>query len=162
MGSVLELDIDDEDAMCRLAERLAPRLGPGMVIVLEGDLGAGKTFFVRAAARALGVPEEVPVTSPTFALVHEYDAAVPLLHADLYRLGHSDELLDLGLEERLGRDALAFVEWGEAHLDALPTATLLLRIEATGDTRRRVRVEALDAIGEAIVAKLRAERSTAA
>jgi len=147
----LHIAVADEAAMRRLAERLAGTLGVGRVVILEGDLGAGKTFFVRAAARALGVPAEVPVTSPTFALVHEYPGVLPIVHADLYRLGHPDELLELGLDERLGRDALAFIEWGEAYLDALPVADLLVRIALEGDTERGVRLEALGPEGEAIV-----------
>jgi len=150
----LDIEIADEEAMRRLAERLAATLEAGHVVVLEGDLGAGKTFLVRAAARALGVPEEVPVTSPTFALVHEYAARAPLVHADLYRLGHPDELLELGLDERLGRDAIAFLEWGEAYLDALPVVDLVVRIALRGDTERSVRLEALDAAGDAIVEAL--------
>lgn len=157
MDTAFEIAIDDEAAMRRLARRLAPRLEAGMVVILEGDLGAGKTFFVRAAARALGVPEGVPVTSPTFALVHEYEARVPMVHADLYRLGHPDELLELGLDERLGRDAIAFIEWGDAYREALPVATVRIQIDLRGDTERTVRFEPLDPVGASLVAGLAAE-----
>jgi tRNA threonylcarbamoyladenosine biosynthesis protein TsaE len=103
----------------RLGRALGQALEPGDLLVLEGDLGAGKTFLTRALARALGVPREVAVTSPTFTLVNEYAARVPLVHADLYRLGDADELVELGLLDRIGRDAAVVVEWGDRFAEAL-------------------------------------------
>lgn len=88
-------------------------------MVLEGDLGAGKTFLVRAIARTLGIPAALPVTSPTFTLVNEHATAPPLVHADLYRLGDADELVELGLVERIGADAIVIVEWGDRFSEAL-------------------------------------------
>lgn len=120
------------------AERLAGILGPGDLVVLEGDLGAGKTFLVRALCYALGFPEEEPVTSPTFTLVQELAADIPVVHADLYRLASADELVELGLEERIGADALVVVEWGERFLEVLGPPTLLMRMEIVGETERRV------------------------
>ncbi len=105
-------------ATVRLARRLAPALARGDLLVLSGPLGAGKTFFARALCRALGVPHHVPVTSPTFALVHEYAGRVPVLHVDLYRLGGPDEVEQLGLRERRD-DAVMLVEWGEPFADPL-------------------------------------------
>ncbi|MBW2460781.1 MAG: tRNA (adenosine(37)-N6)-threonylcarbamoyltransferase complex ATPase subunit type 1 TsaE [Deltaproteobacteria bacterium] len=129
------------------AGRLAAVIGPGDLIVLEGDLGAGKTFLVRALCYALGLPEDELVTSPTFTLVQELDADIPIVHADLYRLGGPDELMDLGLEERIGADALVVVEWGERFLDVLGAPTLLLRMEIVGETERRVHLSYGDAWG---------------
>jgi tRNA threonylcarbamoyladenosine biosynthesis protein TsaE len=103
----------------RLGRLLAGCARAGDLIVLEGDLGAGKTFLVRALARALGVPAEVPVTSPTFELVHELPARIPLVHADLYRLDVASAVDELGLHERIGLDAVVVVEWGARFLHAL-------------------------------------------
>lgn len=103
----------------RLGRRLGQLLAPGDLIVLEGDLGAGKTFLSRAVARGLGVPPQVRVASPTFALVHELEGRLPLLHVDLYRLSDPSELEELGIFERLGRDAAALIEWGGRFADDL-------------------------------------------
>ncbi|MBI4955269.1 MAG: tRNA (adenosine(37)-N6)-threonylcarbamoyltransferase complex ATPase subunit type 1 TsaE [Myxococcales bacterium] len=112
-----------------LAQALAPALAPGDLLVLTGDLGAGKTFFARALLRALGLPTTVAVTSPTFGLVQEYAARLPVVHADLYRLGSPDELRELGLRERRA-DAVLCVEWGAPYVadlggDALELAFCL-------------------------------------
>lgn len=120
--------LDDEDATRALARRIAAALRPGDLVLLEGPLGAGKTFFVREVARALGVPEDVAITSPTFALVHEYPEATPMLvHADLYRLEDPLELDELGIRDRLD-DAIVMIEWGERFVDELGTPALLLRL----------------------------------
>lgn len=122
-------------ATIHLAERLAPALSPGDLVVLEGDLGAGKTFFARALCRALGVPASIPVTSPTFTLVHEYDGRIAIRHADLYRLQSPEELAPLGLREQRAEGALLLVEWGTPYIDALGGDALVLsfQLSAAGD-----------------------------
>jgi len=106
-----------------LGGAIARVLAPGDLVILSGDLGAGKTFLVRAMARALRVPQ--PITSPTFSLVQEYATArAPLVHADLYRLRGDGarlgvEVARLGLRERRGEGAFVVVEWGEDALEAL-------------------------------------------
>jgi tRNA threonylcarbamoyladenosine biosynthesis protein TsaE len=92
---------------------LARVLEPGDLVVLTGDLGAGKTTLVRSIARGLGVPDSVAVTSPTFELVHELPGRMPVIHADLYRLAPGDDLDELGLLPRIGGDAVVIVEWGD-------------------------------------------------
>ncbi len=146
----------DEAATIAVAESLAAQLEGGEVLLLEGGLGAGKTFFVRALARALGLDEAVPVTSPTFALVHEYpETRPPLVHADLYRLGDPDELLHLDLPERLGvAPWVAAIEWGLELEGALGGADLLIRLEATGETSRRLTFEDRSDRGRALLAAL--------
>jgi len=84
---------------------------PGDIITLSGPLGAGKTTLVQAVALGLGVEPEYPVTSPTYALVHEYPARIPLYHLDLYRLSDEEELLELGIEELLYGEGCTIVEW---------------------------------------------------
>lgn len=133
---------ESEDETRAFAARVAAVARPGDLILLEGDLGAGKTFFVRALARALGLDDEVPVTSPTFALVHRYDECVPpLVHADLYRLEEPEELdyTDLGPALREG-ESLVVVEWGARFADTLGAPALRLDIAMTGDTSREVMV----------------------
>lgn len=122
-----------------LARRLALVLRGGDLVVLSGGLGAGKTFFARALCRALGVSADIPVTSPTFTLVHEYEGKVPIRHADLYRLGSAAELIELGLGEQRTAGALLVVEWGERYLDALNGDGLLLELAVTAAGERSAR-----------------------
>ncbi|HEV2757290.1 MAG TPA: tRNA (adenosine(37)-N6)-threonylcarbamoyltransferase complex ATPase subunit type 1 TsaE [Actinomycetota bacterium] len=101
---------------------LAPVLLPGDVVSLSGDLGAGKTVFVQGIAAALGYTGRV--TSPTFTLVHEYEARYPIVHMDIYRLDSYQEVLDLGFEELVGPNSIVLVEWGEAVAPLLPKRSL--------------------------------------
>ena len=118
-------------------EQLAHALRPGDVVLLSGELGAGKTAFVRGLARALGVPEE-DVTSPTFTLVQEYRAPeVVLFHVDLYRLSPR-EVDDLGLDEMMGEGILA-IEWPDRWIDP-PSVVYDVRIEHRGADQRLVRI----------------------
>jgi tRNA threonylcarbamoyladenosine biosynthesis protein TsaE len=134
-GPGLRWLLESRRATTRLARRMAPALRIGDLLVLSGELGAGKTFFVRALCRALGVPGEVRITSPTFALVHEIQGRLPVLHADLYRLAGSAEVRDLGLRERRD-DALVLCEWGAEHVEALggEALELELRLDPGGRT----------------------------
>lgn len=100
---------------------LARRLGPGSIVAFTGDLGAGKTAFVRGMARGLGIAQRV--TSPTFTIVNEYEGGrLPLFHFDLYRLSSSDDLFDIGWEDFLARGGICAVEWSERVADALQEA----------------------------------------
>ncbi|MEX0834352.1 MAG: tRNA (adenosine(37)-N6)-threonylcarbamoyltransferase complex ATPase subunit type 1 TsaE [Actinomycetota bacterium] len=123
-----------------LAAAVANLLEPGDVVILTGDLGAGKTTFVQGAAAALRIA--VPVTSPTFTLVREYEGRLPVFHVDVYRLERLQEVIDLGFEEMVGSDAVTFVEWGDAVEALLPDD--YLEIELTrprdDDEERLVRV----------------------
>jgi tRNA threonylcarbamoyladenosine biosynthesis protein TsaE len=129
------LPLPDPDATERLARALAPRLKPGDVLLLEGPIGAGKTHFARTLIQALmPQPEEVP--SPTFTLVQVYDGpGFAIWHADLYRLGHPDEAVELGLAEAF-ETALCLVEWPERLGPHRPPGALTLRFaHAPGDSR---------------------------
>ena len=110
-----------------LGEALVERLSPGAVVAFTGDLGAGKTAFVRGMAKGLDIPQRV--TSPTFTIVNEYEGGrLPLFHFDLYRLGSSDELFDIGWEDFLRRGGICAVEWSENVADALEPDTVFIDI----------------------------------
>lgn len=146
------IDLPTRRATVRLARALAPALEVGDLLVLAGELAAGKTFFVRALARALGVPASVPVTSPTFALVHELSGRLPIVHADLYRLADAEEAERLGLYERRD-DALLLVEWGGPHVAALGGGAVHLELTLEGAHGRRASLTA-DAGGQACLSRL--------
>ena len=116
---------------------LAARLKPGSVIAFTGDLGAGKTAFTRGLARGLGVEERV--TSPTFTIVNEYEGGrLPLFHFDMYRLGSSDELFDIGWEDYLSRGGVCAVEWSENIADALEEGTIRVDIRRGAHDDQRI------------------------
>lgn len=125
-----------------VAAQLAQRLRPGDVVLVSGDLGAGKTTFVRGACRALGV--SAAVTSPSFTLARRYAGTVPISHLDLYRLGDLDAEDPALLADELGADRVTFVEWPEvgapASLDA-DRVVARVRLEHRGGDRRMVVVE---------------------
>jgi tRNA threonylcarbamoyladenosine biosynthesis protein TsaE len=142
MGASAELVLEaaDEAATKAIAAALASVLEPGDVVGLTGDLGAGKTRFVQGAAAALEV--EDPVVSPTFMLVRSYEGRLPVQHVDAYRLSGPTELEDLGIEEVLPPDAVAFVEWADRVADALPTSWLELAFHTRPDEVREIGVRA--------------------
>ena len=122
-----------------VGERLGRCLRGGEVIAYLGELGAGKTAFTRGLARGLGI--QMRVTSPTYTIVNEYTGGrLPLFHFDMYRLGGSDELFDIGWEDYLARDGVCAVEWSENVSDAMENA-IVVRIEKTGADSRRVTIE---------------------
>ncbi|MFC1641853.1 tRNA (adenosine(37)-N6)-threonylcarbamoyltransferase complex ATPase subunit type 1 TsaE [Myxococcota bacterium] len=121
-------------ATIRLGQRLAAVLGPGDLMILDGPLGTGKTFLVRSVCRALGLDASMPVTSPTFSLVHEHETVPRIAHADLYRIDSAASIRDLGLDAMREDGYLVVVEWGSAFLAALGGDALVVRLEL--DPRR--------------------------
>ena len=119
-----------------IGEMLGRRLRPGTVVAYRGGLGMGKTSFTRGLARGLGCAGRV--TSPTFTIVNEYDGATPLFHFDMYRLGSSDELFDIGWEDYLTRGGVCAVEWSERVNDAMPADTLWVDIARGTDESDRI------------------------
>ena len=128
-----------------IGEMLGRRLRPGTVVAYRGGLGMGKTAFTRGLARGLGCAGRV--TSPTFTIVNEYDGATPLFHFDMYRLGSSDELFDIGWEDYLLRGGVCAVEWSENVADAMLGA-VTVSIEKTGDAERRITIEGGEACAD--------------
>ena len=122
-----------------LGERLASGLQPGDTVILEGELGAGKSELARGIARGLGVTETV--TSPSFTILNVYESGrCPLYHFDWYRLESEEELYELGMDEYLGGDGIAVVEWAERCPDAVPEDCIRIRLEATGEETRQITV----------------------
>ena len=122
-----------------LGERLAAGLRPGDTVILEGELGAGKSELARGIAGGLGVTETV--TSPSFTILNVYESGrCPLYHFDWYRLEREEELYELGMDEYLGGDGIAVVEWAERCPDAVPEDCIRIRLEATGEETRRITV----------------------
>ena len=119
---------------------LAHRLSPGSVVAFTGDLGAGKTAFVRGMARGLGIPDRV--TSPTFTIVNEYEGGrLPLFHFDMYRLASADELFDIGWEDYLARGGVCAVEWSENVAQALDPGHIQVDIRrGAGDDQRVITI----------------------
>ena len=118
---------------------LARVLPAGTILAYRGDLGAGKTAFTRGLARGLGYTD--PVTSPTYTIVNEYlGGRLPLFHFDMYRLGSSDDLWDIGWEDYLDRGGICAVEWSENVDDAMENA-VYVTIEKTGEESRKITIE---------------------
>lgn len=134
-ASLHHLHLADEDATTALGERLADLLRPGDCVLLEGPIGAGKSHLARAIIRArLGRMEDVP--SPTFTLVQTYEtpAGQEIWHADLYRLSHPDEVLELGLDDAFA-SAICLIEWPDRLGPHLPPDALRMTLGADGDGR---------------------------
>lgn len=122
-----------------LGQAIASALDAGDVIGLVGNLGAGKTRLVKAIATGMGA-DPADVTSPTFVLIQEYHGRLTLYHFDTYRLGDSDEFLELGADEMLYGDGVCFVEWSDRVADVLPADILRIEIEHVSETTRRFRI----------------------
>jgi tRNA threonylcarbamoyladenosine biosynthesis protein TsaE len=136
-----------ENETAAAGRELAAALEAGAVVLLSGELGAGKTAFVRGLAMGLGV-DAAEVSSPTFTLIQEYRGGrVPLLHVDLYRLDQTRDIDDLGLDE-LGREAVVAIEWAERLPRAPEDATRVL-IEYAGESERRLTITADSTPGSA-------------
>lgn len=124
----------------RLAEEVAAFAKPADLLLLAGDLGAGKTAFAQGFARGLGVPEMV--TSPAFVLVRGYAGRMRMTHLDVYRIDHLQELIDLGMAEMLDEGGVVLIEWGDLVVPALPADFLEVRIEhGDGDDDRLLEID---------------------
>ena len=156
MVASLVVRAETAEAMQALGERLGRALRPGDVVSLVGPLGAGKTTFVQGLARGAGVPPARHVASPTFALVNEHPGRVPLVHADLYRITHAAELLELGLDDAFDRAAVA-IEWLDRFPDAAPADRIELTIAIEPGGARHVSLAGTGPRGAALVRALEAD-----
>ena len=122
-----------------IGQKLAEKLPGGSVVAMYGDLGAGKTAFVRGMAKGMGL--SCRVSSPTFTIVNEDLGERELIHFDMYRLSSADELFDIGWEDYLSRGAVCAVEWSENVQDAFFGDEVVVRIEKLNDTDRKITIE---------------------
>ena len=122
-----------------LGARIARELPDGSVVAFYGELGSGKTAFVRGMARGMGI--DALVSSPTFTIVNEYIGARSLFHFDMYRLGSADELFDIGWEDYLARNGVCAVEWSENVEDAFEGGEVVVTFRKLDDTTREITVE---------------------
>jgi tRNA threonylcarbamoyladenosine biosynthesis protein TsaE len=123
-----------------LGEKIAAKLNPGNVVALFGGMGMGKTTLTRGLARGLGVPDGV--SSPTFALVHEYEGRVPVYHFDMYRVQNWDDLYSTGFFDYLDTGGILIVEWSENIENALPETSIQIRISlGTTENKREITIE---------------------
>ena len=138
-------EADTENSGAVLGRRLS-KYGIPCFIALDGDMGAGKTAFVRGLASVLSPGSRVK--SPTYTIVNEYTTGrLPLFHFDMYRLASSDDLWDIGWEDYLERGGICAVEWSENVADAMENA-ITVRIERTGEESRRITIEGGEAIAD--------------
>lgn len=143
MSSVLRFESDSEDETRALGRRLASRLPAQAVVLLIGELGAGKTTLAKGLAEGRGAARADDVSSPTFTLVHEYGDPVSVYHIDLYRLDTPEEARRLGLEDIYDAQALVLVEWGERFPDLLPENRIEIRIRYTAEGAREIEVSGI-------------------
>lgn len=138
---MLEFKTKSPEETFAVGKKVGARLTAGLVVCLEGDLGAGKTLFVQGLADALHVKDDV--TSPTFSVLNVYQADFPIYHFDLYRLEHPDELLDIGFFEYVKADGVSIIEWSDKFPSQLPEQYLHVQIKL-GDaiTERVLYIEA--------------------
>lgn len=131
------LDIPNLEATTQFGHRLGELLFPGAVVALVGPLGAGKTHLVRAIAEGLGVKNPAAVNSPTFVLIQEYPARLPIYHFDAYRLSGPREFAELGVDEYFRDSGVCLVEWADKVEATLPNEHLRIEIEIVDENRRR-------------------------
>lgn len=135
------IDIASLEETMAFGQRLGRLLFPGAVVALTGQLGAGKTHLVRAIAEGLGITDSRVVNSPTFVLIQEYDARLPIYHFDAYRLRDPREFFDLGVHEYFAGDGVCLVEWADRVAPCLPAEHLRILIRITGERMRQFVIE---------------------
>lgn len=136
---MIEFNTAGPEETRQLGESMAQKLRGGEVLLLEGPLGAGKSEFARGVARGLGVVETV--TSPSFTILNVYTSGrIPLYHFDWYRLESAEELYEMGMDEYLGGEGVALVEWPGRCPEALPARFTMIEILPVGEKTRRIRM----------------------
>jgi tRNA threonylcarbamoyladenosine biosynthesis protein TsaE len=127
-----------EEETIALGERLAGSLPPGAVVLLIGNLGAGKTTLAKGIVKGLGAAPPEDVSSPTFTLIHEYGAPVAVYHVDLYRIESAADAATLGLDELFDSGKIVLIEWGERFPELMPPGYFEIRLRALDDDRREI------------------------
>jgi tRNA threonylcarbamoyladenosine biosynthesis protein TsaE len=127
-----------EEETEKIGAALAARLRAGDVVAMTGDLGAGKTVFIRGLGRALGVTDRI--TSPTYTVVNEYEGTIPLFHFDMYRLSGAEDLFGIGWDDYLRRGGVCAVEWSERAEGLLPLGAYTVDIARLDEDTRRISI----------------------
>ena len=140
---ILQTVSHSEDQTRALAGKLAASFRPGDVIVLQGELGSGKTVFVKGLSAALGLDEKL-VNSPSYTFVNEYPGEKPLYHLDLYRLKDPAELREIGWDDYLGRNGIVVVEWGEKAKTLLPERYYSIIFRIVSESEREIDITLVD------------------
>ena len=135
---------NSEEETEALGARVGAALPDGSVVAFYGELGSGKTAFVRGMARGMGI--DAMVNSPTFTIVNEYAGPRSLFHFDMYRLGSAEELFDIGWEDYLAREGVCAVEWSENVAEAFDGSEIAVIFRKTGETTREITVEGGDSL----------------
>ena len=138
--SVFETNSEEETV--ELGRHIAVALPRRAVVLLIGNLGAGKTTLAKGIVSGLGAAEPEEVSSPTFTLIHEYGGG-SVYHIDLYRLDRPEEVATLGLDEIFDRDAVALVEWGERFPDLMPARRIEIWLQAISEDKRKIHLESI-------------------
>lgn len=139
---MVKIYLEDENKTKEIGYKLGKLLTPGSVICLIGDLGAGKTTMTQSLAKALEVDDYI--TSPTFTIVNEYEGKMPLYHFDVYRIGSSDEMYDIGYEEYINGEGVCIIEWANLIEDILPDEYLYIELKYKDMSREMI----LNPVGE--------------
>ena len=139
MKKVLKIVTHSETETELLAQKILSFLTPHDVLILSGELGAGKTLFVRGLAKALGLNVD-EVNSPSYTIVNEYPGEKPMYHFDLYRMGDTSELVEIGWDDYLLKDGLVVVEWGERAEENLPDRYFHIEFEILTETEREITI----------------------
>ena len=154
MPESFAIDLPGLAATTAFGRRLGGLLFPGAVVALIGPLGAGKTQMVRAIAEGLDIADSRVVTSPTFVLIQEHQARLPIYHFDAYRLKSESEFFDLGAHEYFAGSGVCLVEWADRVAGCLPAEHLRIGLTITGETARRLEMSGLGERYRAIVQSL--------
>jgi tRNA threonylcarbamoyladenosine biosynthesis protein TsaE len=139
----MNIEIENLAAVEAFGRRLGAAAFPGAVVALDGPLGAGKTHLVRAIAEGLQIENPALVTSPTYVLIQEYAARLPIFHFDAYRLKNDAEFRDLGVEEYFAAGGVCLIEWAERVDASLPWERLNIHINPIDENRRELTIEAI-------------------
>ena len=150
------IDIENLAATEAFGHRLGELLFPGAVVALIGPLGAGKTHLTRAIAEGLGIKNSRAVTSPTFVLIQEYPARLPIFHFDAYRLSGPDDFRDLGVDEYYEAHGVCLIEWADRVEAALPAEYLRIEIEPIDEEKRRFQMIAFGGSHGELLGKMQA------
>ncbi len=149
-NSIIYISRKESDTIW-LGELMGKMLDPGQIILLAGELGAGKTILAQGIARGLEIEDEL--TSPTYNLINEYEGELPLFHMDLYRLEEERELFELGFEDYLDRGGIVIVEWPDLAYDLLPPDFIYININVK-NKKREIIIEAEGEKGLRVIGRL--------